>query len=123
MGEDRWKNLEVWQLADKLALDIFKATKSFPKEEMYGLTSQLRRACSSIAANIAEGCGAGTNPEFGRYLQIAMGSAAETEYHIFLAHDLKYVDAKTYELLSNKIIEVRKMLNVLIQRVKEKTND
>ena len=75
-----FRQLRVWQLAHELTLDVYRITKSFPKDEQYGLTSQLRRCSSSIAANIAEGCGRGSDSEFARFLQIAMGSACEFEY-------------------------------------------
>jgi four helix bundle protein len=77
-----FKKLSVWQKSHLLTMDVYKATADFPKDEQYGLTSQIRRACSSIPANIAEGCGREGDVEFGRFLQIAMGSAYELEYHI-----------------------------------------
>jgi four helix bundle protein len=73
-----------------LTLDLYEITKSFPKEELYGLTSQIRRSCSSIPANIAEGCGRDGDAELARFLQIAMGSASELEYHLLLANDLAF---------------------------------
>jgi four helix bundle protein len=77
-----FREFKVWEKAHSLTLDIYKATATFPRAEMYGLTSQLRRASSSIPANIAEGCGRGGNAELARFLQIGMGSASELEYHI-----------------------------------------
>ena len=83
-----FRNLVVWQKSHKLTLDVYEATRKFPKEELYGLVSQLRRACSSIPCNIAEGCGRRGNGEFHRFLQIATGSASEVEYQLLLAHEL-----------------------------------
>jgi four helix bundle protein len=83
-----FKNLRVWEKAHRLTLDVYRSTKSFQNEEIYGSTSQMRRSSSSIGANIAEGsCRKGDN-DFARFLQMAMGSASELEYHILLAHDL-----------------------------------
>ena len=84
-----FRKLKVWEKAHAVTLDIYHASRSFPKDELYGLTSQMRRASASIGANIAEGpCGKG-DCEFGRFLQIAMGSSSELEYHLLLARDLK----------------------------------
>ncbi len=110
--------LKVWEKAHQLTLDVYHATVAFPKEEIYGLTSQIRRASSSIAANIAEGCGRGSNAEFRQFLQVAMGSACELEYHLLLARDLHYLDAIDYERLAGSATEVKKMLAALISKVK-----
>jgi four helix bundle protein len=83
-----FRNLKVWQKAHFMTLDVYRSTKAFPKEELYGLTSQMRRAASSIGANIAEGCCKNGDRDFARFLQIAVGSAGELEYHALLAHDL-----------------------------------
>jgi len=82
----------------------------FPKDELFGLTSQIRRAVSSIPTNIAEGCGRETNKDFAHFLQIAIGSAMETEYQLLLAHDLEYINKEEYECLSNETVIVRKMI-------------
>jgi len=76
-----FRKLKVWEKSHDLTLAVYKATAAFPRKELYGLTSQIRRACASIPANIAEGCGRGGDPELARFLQIAMGSASELEYH------------------------------------------
>ena len=110
MGEDRWKNLEVWQLADKLALDIFKATKSFPKEEMYGLTSQLRRAALSIPTNIVEGYSRKGDKELSRFVNISLGSLAETKYLLYFAHRLEYLSKNDYDKISANYEELGKKL-------------
>jgi four helix bundle protein len=83
-----FRELKVWGKSHQLTLAVYKATTTFPREEEYGLTSQLRRACASVPANIAEGCGRGSEADFARFLQIAMGSASELEYHLLLARDL-----------------------------------
>jgi len=105
-----FKKLTVWQKAHNLTLAVYKITAGFPKDELYGLISQIRRACSSIPANIVEGCGREGNVEFGRFLQIAMGSAYELEYHLILARDLNYLNAKDHENLNSQLSEIRKML-------------
>jgi four helix bundle protein len=97
---------------------IYKTTGSFPKDELYGLTSQIKRAASSIPANIAEGCGRETNAELNRFLYIAMGSASELEYHLLLAHELGFIDIKQYEQLNEQLDKVKRMLNNLIQKLK-----
>ncbi len=94
-----FKTLKVWQKSHELTLQIYKATAGFPKEEIYALTSQLRRAASSVAANIAEGCGRHGDADFARFLQIAMGSASELQYHLILAHDLGFLSAPVFKSL------------------------
>ena len=104
--------------AHNLTLLIYRATQKFPKEELYGLTSQIRRSCGSIPANIAEGCGRSGDVELARFLQIAMGSASELEYHILLARDLNLIDNSTYDNLNNNVIEVKRMLAAFIKKLK-----
>ncbi len=87
-----FRDLRVWEKAHRLALSVYRATRTYPSEELYGLTSQSRRAAASIPANIAEGCGRGGNPELRQFLQIAIGSASELGYHLLLAHDLKLLN-------------------------------
>lgn len=113
-----FRELKVWEKAHHLVLAVYAATMDFPKDETYGLMSQIRRASISIPANIAEGCGKSGDNEFSRYLYIAMGSASELEYELLLAHDLKYFDDEKYKFLYEELIAVRKMLNVLIQKIK-----
>lgn len=112
-----YKKLQVWEKAHRLTLDIYEATASFPKEEMYGLTSQIKRSAASIPANIAEGSGRGSNPELIRFLRIATGSAYELEYHILLAHDLKFLDANIHQQLENQVMEIKRMLSGLIRHL------
>jgi len=110
-----FRQLKVWEKAHALALVMYKATADFPKEERYGLTSQIRRAAVSIAANIAEGCGRRSQAEFARFLQISMGSASELEYELLLAHDLNFVQEAAYERLQANTTEVKRMLASLIK--------
>ncbi len=110
-----FKELRIWQRSHQLVLDIYLITKSFPKEEVYGLTSQIRRSCSSIPTNIAEGCGRNSDAELNRFLVIAMGS--ELEYQLILIKDLGYIQIESYEKLNNELVEIRKMLNTFIQKL------
>src|SRR6266576_2280578 len=109
VGGERLPRTEIWQKAHQLTLTIYQITATFPREELYGLTSQLRRACSSIPANLAEGCGRNGDAEFARFCCIAMGSASELEYHLLLARDLKLVKPKDHEELAQRAIEVKRM--------------
>ena len=105
-----FRKLNVWDKSHKLTLKIYALSKNFPKEELFGLTSQLRRAVSSIPTNIAEGTGRGSNPDFARFIQIAMGSACETEYLLLLCAELNFYPMDQYENLLKEIIEIKKML-------------
>ena len=109
--------LKVWQKAHELTLAIYRVTARFPREELYELTRQLRRASASIAANLAEGCGRDGDPEFARYCSIAMGSASEVEYHLLLARDLKLFKPGEYEELAPRAIELKRMLTALLQKL------
>jgi four helix bundle protein len=113
-----FKKQKVWRKSHQLTLDIYKATNNFPREELYGLTSQIRRSCGSIPANIAEGCGRDSEADFCRFLQIAMGSATELEYHLLLAHDLGILDDFDYGDLNRETIEVKRMLTSFIKKLK-----
>ena len=110
--------LTMWQRSHKLTLDIYTATNSFPKEEMFGLKSQIRRACSSIPTNIVEGCGRNSNQDFARFLYIAVGSAAETEYELLLAKDLNYISTEQYNILVEETVAIRKMILTFINTLK-----
>ncbi len=110
--------LDVWQRAHSMTLDLYRKTKSFPREELYGLTSQIRRSASSIGANIAEGCGREGEADLGRFLQIALASASELQYHLLLARDLSYVAPRDYERLVTEVTGVKKMLTSLVQKVR-----
>ena len=110
-----YKELVVWKKAHEMTLDVYNATRQFPREELYGLTSQLRRSAASVGANIAEGSGRRSNNEICRFLQIARGSASEAEYHILLASDLKLLREEEFHKLSRQADEVQGMMTALIQ--------
>ena len=113
-----FKTLKVWEKSHELTLAVYKATANFPKDELYGLTSQIRRACASIPANIAEGCGRTGKAELARFLQVAMGSASELEYHLLLAHDLGLLRDGEYKLLENQAVELKRMLSSFISKLR-----
>mgnify|MGYP003576407467 CR=1 FL=1 len=113
-----YKELKVWQKAHQLTLNVYKASKDFPKDELYSLTNQLRRACTSIPANIAEGCGKNSQADLANFLNISLGSANESEYFILLSKDLEYLSVNDFEKLSDQVNEVKAMLIALIGRVR-----
>ncbi len=113
-----FKNLKVWEKAHVLTLGVYQSSKSFPREEMYGLTSQMRRASASIGANIAEGSCRKGDVDFARFLQIATGSASELEYHLLLARDLKLLQAQEYQRLTCQTEEVKRMLASLMKKLR-----
>ncbi len=112
-----FRRLKVWEKAHRLTLAVYPLTTRFPREELYGLTNQIRRCCTSIPANIAEGCGKSTNADFCRYLHIAAGSASELEYHLLLARDLDFLNQADYARLENDLLYVRRMLTSLIHKI------
>jgi four helix bundle protein len=112
--------LRAFELADQLALDIYRATKSFPKEEQFGLTSQVRRAAVSVASNIVEGCARQSEVDYIRFLDIAYGSAREVEYQISLAIRLGYLDEQEGCALTSQCSETCKVLNGLIRSLRRK---
>ena len=113
-----FRDMKVWEKAHRLAVEVYEVTTSFPKEEIYGLTSQIRRAAGSVPANIAEGCGRDGDAELARFCQIAMGSASELEYHLLLARDLKYLNTDAHKELEDVLIEVKRMLASFIQKLR-----
>ena len=115
-----YHDLKVWQKTHQLTLDVYRSTKNFPKDEMYGLTMQIRRACVSIEANLAEGCGRTGDGEFGRFIKISAGSASEVDCHFLIARDLKYLGAEEYEGLRTRLEEIRRMLTALLQTIESK---
>ena len=108
---------KVWSRGHQFALSIYKETKSFPKEELFGLTSQIRRASMSIPFNIAEGCGRRSDAEFAYYLNIAAGSASEVEEELLLAFDLEFMDKESYIQLDKEVKEIKAMLSKLIDSI------
>ena len=110
-------SLKVWEKAHELVPAVYEGSAGFPSHEIYGLTSQLRRAAVSIAANIAEGCGRNSEVDFARFLQIAMGSASEAQYHLLLARDLKLLKTVDHQHLEERVTEVKRMFASLIQKL------
>jgi four helix bundle protein len=113
-----YKDLRVWDEPHRLTLAVYKTTQTFPKEERFGLTSQIRRSSASIAANLAEGCGRRSDGEMGRFVQIAMGSGAELSYHLLLAKDLGFVNEGEYAKLDVSVERVLRMLSALSGKVR-----
>ena len=105
------RKIQVWQKSHELTLRLYKVTLVFPKEELYGLTSQIQRSSASIPANIAEGCGRDTQTELARFVHIASGSASELDYHLLLAHDLGFIKKGIYQELETAISEIKRMLH------------
>ncbi|HET6935014.1 MAG TPA: four helix bundle protein [Candidatus Angelobacter sp.] len=112
-----FRELKVWGKAHELTLKCYRVTESFPRHELFGLASQIRRCASSIPANIAEGCGRLGNMELHRFLQISCGSASELEYHLLLAKDLGYISQKEHELIHKQLLEMKRMLVALTTKV------
>jgi len=116
-----YEDLHVWQKTHVLTLAIYKATRCFPNEERFGLTSQIRRSCASIGANLAEGCGRRSDGEIARFVHIAMGSGAELSYHLRLARDLDLLSNASSEHLRSDLNEVMRMLSSLSQKLKPRS--
>jgi len=112
------EELEVWQKAHQLTLKIYRATEAFPRSEIFGLRSQIRRAAGSVGANLAEGCGRWSDRELARYIQIAMGSASELQNHLRLAKDLEFLEDAQYAQLFKELTSVRQMLTAFLQRLR-----
>lgn len=113
-----FKKYDIWQLSHSFTLEIYKMTSTFPKEEIYSLTSQIRRAVSSIPTNISEGCGRNSDKEFNHFLNIALGSANETEYLLILSRDLQYINneiaadfLEKINIIKSKIYKLKQILN------------
>ncbi|MBI3043902.1 MAG: four helix bundle protein [Betaproteobacteria bacterium] len=113
-----FRSLHVWHKAHEFVLSAYRVTAVFPREEQFALTTQIRRAATSIPANVAEGCGRGSDADFARFLQMAIGSANEVEYHLLLARDLNFISRSEHQSLSRQLIEVRRMLISLTQTLR-----
>ena len=110
MDEERWEKLEVWKLADELAFQVYKATRNFPKEEIYGLTSQLRRSALSIPTNIVEGYSRKGDKELSHFINIGLGSLAETKYLSYFSNRSSYLEKHTYSELKADYEKLGKLL-------------
>ena len=117
---NNFKKLIIWQKAREFVKDVYLITKKFPKEELFGLTSQIRRATISIALNIVEGSGRGTDKDFAHFLDIAFGSALEVEAQIILSLDLEFITNEEYDILNLKIQEIQKMIKKLTDSLRSK---
>jgi four helix bundle protein len=113
-------DLDVWKLSIELVKDIYKITKIFPKEELFGLTSQIKRSVISVSSNIAEGASRQTNKEFIQFLYISLGSASEVETQLIIAKELNFINENELDYLLNKIEKIKKMLNGLIKHLKDR---
>jgi len=113
-----FKKLKVWEKSHHLALKVYGVTRKFPKEELYGLTSQMRRSSISIPTNIAEGCGRNRDTELNRFFEIAMGSACESEYLFLLTRDLNFLAIEEFDRFTSEVIEIKKMLATFIKKLK-----
>lgn len=116
-----YRDLEVWKKAMSLVTDVYRITQTFPKEEMYGLTSQIRRAASSVPANIAEGWGRNMTGEYVQFLRIARGSLLELETHVTIAENLGYVSQEANRQMANRTEEIGKMMCALIASIQKGT--
>ena len=118
MDEERWKNLEIWRLADEMAFQVYKVTQHFPKEEMFGLTSKIRRAALSVPTNIVEGYSRKVDKELARFINISLGSLAETKYLLYFSDRLGYFNDDSYEKLKDGYRTLGKLLWRFYQKVK-----
>ncbi len=116
----QFKELKVWKSSRILVKSIYQATSNFPKEELFGITNQIRRSAISISSNIAEGCGRETSNEFVRFLDLANGSVFELESQLILANDLNFLDKSVFDDLISKVNEIQKMLYGLIKSIRNK---
>ncbi|UPL50728.1 four helix bundle protein [Hymenobacter sublimis] len=118
-----FRKLRIWQEGQDLTLRIYQLTRSFPKEELFGLTSQLRRSSASVPHNIAEGCGRQSAPDLLRFLTIAMGSASELESQLLLAQGLEYISTETASQILPDVERLRRMLTAYYQKIKANLPD
>jgi four helix bundle protein len=113
-----FRQIQAWEKAHGVTLRVYALTRNFPREETYGLVSQMRRSASSIPTNIAEGCGRNSSRELARFFEIAMGSATELEYQLILARDLGYLRNSLNDTTMKEVIEVQKMLGTFIRKIR-----
>jgi len=119
-GQRNYRNIVAWQRAHEVTLRMNELTRTFPREETYGLSSQIRRASFSVAANIAEGSGRETDKDFLRFFYISLGSLKEVDYATLLAYDLKYLNSELFEKLQTRLNQTFAALQGLIKSVKQK---
>jgi four helix bundle protein len=117
MKSKNFRDLEVWKLGKEIVLDVYRVTKDFPKEELYGLVSQMRRAAASIPSNVAEGFNRKHNPEYRQLLYVALGSCAELETQIEVAYDLEFLSVGDRDKMLEKLDHESRMLRNLIKRL------
>ncbi|QQG47495.1 MAG: four helix bundle protein [Candidatus Woesebacteria bacterium] len=110
--------LTVWQKGHNIVLDIYRVTKTFPKEELFSLTDQIRRAAVSITSNIAEGFGRQSKKEKIQFYYISLGSSTELQNQLLISKDIGYLNSQEFKLIADKTVEFRKMLNALINKIK-----
>jgi four helix bundle protein len=113
-----FRQLEVWRLAQELAVVVYRQSAQFPKEERFGLTDQLRRASVSIPTNLAEGCGRAGDADFARFVQIAFGSACGVESLLLLCRELGFLKPTDYDLSQTKLVSVKRMLAALLKKLR-----
>lgn len=113
-----FRRLQVWKKSHQLTLDTYHSTAAFPRQEVFGLTSQMRRAAVSVGGNIAEGCARSGDREFAHFLHIALGSASELEYYLLLAHDLAFLVDRDYGRLADEVSQVKRMLAGLVHKLR-----
>jgi four helix bundle protein len=112
-----FRNYTAWDKAHRLTVEVYTATVGFPKEELYGLRSQIRRSCVSVPANIAEGCGRGSDADFAHFLHVSAGSANELPYHLQLARDLGFLERSRHAKLDAHVDNVKRMLATLARKL------
>jgi four helix bundle protein len=115
---DRWRKLEVWQMADDFTYDVYQVTRGFPQEELYGITSQLRRAAISVPTNIVEGYSRRRDRELARFLEISLGSLGESKYLVHFSNRLSYLRESDYQRLSEGAGHLGQKLYRFYERVK-----
>ena len=119
---ESFKDLIVWQKGIEIVSDVYKATKKFPKDELYCLTSQIRRSAISIPANIAEGWGRGTTKNYIQFLEISRGSLFELNTLIIISYNQEYIDKATCDEIENRLNEIGRMINALITKLESKNS-
>lgn len=118
-----YQDLKVWQKSHQFVLAVYQLTNDFPKTEIFGLTSQMRRATVSISANLAEGCGKNSMLDIANFFQISLGSLHETEYYLLLSKDLNYISIEMFDKRNSEIREIKAMLISLIKKIRNPQNN